>query len=190
MDVNRRRFLKGFGLAGSGTMGFLGLNMKPSQAHAETVDLHRGKLSTTTCNFCSCGCGMIARVEDGKLLSIEGDPDHVINRGALCPKGAAVVPTHDSPQRVRKPLYRAPGADKWVEISWEEALDRVAKKIKTVRDENWIETETDGDKEYRVNRTDALAIMGGALNNNEENYLFAKMGRLLGTAYVEHCARL
>jgi formate dehydrogenase major subunit len=91
-------------------------------------------------------------------------------------------------------MYRAPGSDKWQKISWDEALDKIAKKVKTTRDANWIATEKiagkDGEKEWKVNRTDAIGFLGGAQNTNEECYLFSKMARLFGTAYVEHQARL
>jgi formate dehydrogenase major subunit len=145
---------------------------------------------TTACNFCSCGCGMICQVKDGKLVNLEGDPDHVINEGALCSKGVAMRAAHESDQRLGKPRYRAPGADRWQEISWDEALDKLTRKIKATRDASWIATEKVGDAEYRVNRTDAIGFLGGAQNTNEECYLFSKMARLVGSAYVEHQARL
>jgi formate dehydrogenase major subunit len=159
-------------------------------AAAASMKLNGAKEVTTACNFCSCGCGIICHVKDGKLVNLEGDPDHVINQGALCSKGAAMMATHDSSERLTAPRYRAPGSDRWQEISWEEALDRIARKVKATRDANWIATEKDGDVEYTVNRTDAIGFLGGAQNTNEECYLFAKMGRLFGTAYVEHQARL
>jgi formate dehydrogenase major subunit len=133
---------------------------------------------------------MVGHVVGDKLVNLEGDPGHVVNDGALCVKGTAMLATHDSPQRVRTPKYRAPGADKWTEISWDDALDKLAKKIKSVRDANWIATEKDGEKEYAVNRTDALALLGGAQNTNEECYLWMKMARLFGTNFIEHQARL
>ena len=133
---------------------------------------------------------MIAAVRDGKLLTLEGDYDHIVNRGSLCVKGISMFATHTSPRRNQKPLYRAPGSDRWEEISWEEAVNRIAKKIKKTREATWIATEKDGDKDVTVNRTDAIAFLGGAQNTNEECYLFQKMARLLGIAYVEHQARL
>ena len=145
---------------------------------------------TTACNFCSCGCGMIAAVRDGKLISLEGDYDHIVNRGSLCVKGMAMFPTHSSPRRNQVPRYRAPGSDHWVDITWQDAADRIAKKIKTVRDETWIATEKVGDADVPVNRTDAMAFLGGAQNTTEECYLFQKAARLLGTDFVEHQARL
>ncbi len=185
---------------------------------AATADMKLSNVSefTTSCNFCSCGCGMIAAVRDGKLLKMEGDYDHIVNRGSLCVKGISMFATHASPQRLAKPLYRAPGADRWEEISWDDAIARVAKKIRTTRDETWIATEMvdapdlsvdrasgdrlqnapqflpheGGKRAVPVNRTDAIGFMGGAQNTNEECYLFQKAARLLGMSYVEHQARL
>jgi formate dehydrogenase major subunit len=159
---------------------------------ASTQDLKLSKVSefTTSCNFCSCGCGMIAAVRDGKLIAMEGDYDHVVNRGSLCVKGISMFATHASPNRLASPRYRAPGSDHWEEITWGNAVDRVAQKIWKTRDATWIAKEKVGDVEVPVNRTDAIAFMGGAQNTNEECYLFQKAARLLGIAYVEHQARL
>jgi formate dehydrogenase major subunit len=129
-------------------------------------------------------------VKDGKLVNLEGDPDHVVNQGALCSKGAAMIATHESPQRLKAPMYRAPGSDRWQELTWDQAYDKLAAKLKATRDAHWVATEKDGDTEWPVNRTDAIALLGGAQNTNEECYLFNKLGRLLGTNYVEHQARL
>jgi formate dehydrogenase major subunit len=98
--------------------------------------------------------------------------------------------THASSQRLTTPRYRAPGSDHWEDISWNDAIARVAKKVRKTRDENWIATEKVGDKEVPVNRTDAIGFLGAAQNTNEECYLFQKAARLLGLAYVEHQARL
>jgi formate dehydrogenase major subunit len=190
MTLNRRDWLK---LATGGGAGLaLAELVDLRQARAATKDLKLAgvKEYTTACNFCSCGCGMVGRTRDGELVNLEGDPDHVINAGALCSKGAAMVATHTSDRRLRRPLYRAPGSDRWQELSWEEALEKVARKLKATRDASWVATEKDGDVEYAVNRTDAIGLLGGAQNTNEECYLWNKMGRLLGTSYVEHQARL
>ena len=177
-------------VAGGGAAVALGdlLTVQPSRA-AE-LKLKGAKEFTTACNFCSCGCGMVGHVVDGKLVNLEGDPDHVVNQGALCSKGAAMIATHESEQRVRSPRYRAPGSDRWVEISWDEALDKLARKLKATREATWVATDKDGEQEVPANRTDAIAFLGGAQNTNEECYLWNKMGRLLGTSYVEHQARL
>ena len=159
---------------------------------------------------------MIAAVRDGKLLTMEGDYDHIVNRGSLCVKGISMFATHASPQRLTTPRYRAPGSDHWEDISWDDAIAKVAQKVRKTRDESWIATEkvnapdlsvdrTAGDriesapqfvpqadvnKQVPVNRTDAMGFMGGAQNTNEECYLFQKAARLLGMSYVEHQARL
>lgn len=190
MSLGRRAWLK---LAGGGGIGLAlsdVVDAREFRAAAGSMKLNGAKEVTTACNFCSCGCGIICHVKDGKLVNLEGDPDHVINQGGLCSKGAALFATHGSDQRVQVPLYRAPGSERWQEISWDEALEKLVRKIKAIRDANWIATEKDGDVEYPVNRTDAIGFLGGAQNTNEECYLFNKMGRLLGTNYVEHQARL
>jgi formate dehydrogenase major subunit len=210
-DLLRLTFGGGSGLA-------LGGLLDVPAMRAATNDLKLSNVSefTTSCNFCSCGCGMIAAVRDGKLLKMEGDYDHIVNRGSLCVKGISMFATHASPQRLTKPRYRAPGADHWQEISWDDAIARVAKKIHETRDQTWIATEKvdapdlsvdrasgdrlqsaprfipheGGKRDVPVNRTDAIGFMGGAQNTNEECYLFQKAARLLGMSYVEHQARL
>jgi formate dehydrogenase major subunit len=166
------------------------LDVRAVKAASQAIKLANVSEFTTSCNFCSCGCGMIAAVRDGTLITLEGDYDHVVNRGSLCVKGMSMFPTHTSPQRLQVPRYRAPGSDRWVDITWDDAVDRIAKKIRTIRDTTWIATERVGDTVVPVNRTDAFAFMGGAQNTNEECYLFQKAARLLGTVYVEHQARL
>ena len=188
--LSRRTWLKtavgtGVGLALDGVLD-------PAAVRAAARELKLANVSefTTSCNFCSCGCGMVAAVREGKLISLEGDYDHVVNRGSLCAKGMAMFPTHASPERLKTPRYRAPGSDRWVEITWDDAVDRIARRITSLRETAWIETERVGDEDVPVNRTDAFAFMGGAQNTNEECYLFQKAARLLGTVYVEHQARL
>ncbi len=220
MDESRtltRRDLFRLTFAGGGGLALGGLLDVPAM-RAATQDLKLSEVSefTTSCNFCSCGCGMIAAVRDGKLLKMEGDYDHIVNRGSLCVKGISMFATHASPQRLTTPRYRAPGSDHWEDISWDDAINRVAQKIRKTRDETWIATEKvdapelvvdlaagdrlqsaprfvpneGGPAEVPVNRTDAIGFMGGAQNTNEECYLFQKAARLLGLAYVEHQARL
>ena len=184
---------------------------------AQSLKLSDVQEFTTSCNFCSCGCGMIASVRDGRLIAMEGDFDHIVNRGALCVKGISMFATHTSPKRLTTPRYRAPGSDHWVDISWDDAITRVAQKIRKTRDDTWIASEKvdapklvvdlqagdarsqsalrfvpqePGQEDVPVNRTDAIGFMGGAQNTNEECYLFQKAARLLGLAYVEHQARL
>ena len=209
-DVLRLTVGGGAGLAVGGLLDWPAL-----KAAASTLKLSEIHEFTTSCNFCSCGCGMIAAVRDGKLLKMEGDYDHIVNRGALCVKGISMFATHASPQRLTKPRYRAPGSEQWQEITWDDAITRVAQKIRKTRDETWIATEKlnvddlsadrasserlesvprfiphVGPRDVPVNRTDAIGFMGGAQNTNEECYLFQKAARLLGMPYVEHQARL
>ena len=185
MAMNRRDWMKRAGFAVGALL------VTPTEATPEVKQQLEGATEfTTACNFCSCGCGMVGHVKDGKLINLEGDPEHVINEGALCSKGAAMIATHTSDQRVTSPMYRAPGSDQWQKISWQEAMTKVSGKIKQVRDANWIATEKDGDQEYAVNRTDALAFLGGAQSTNEECYLWTKMVRVFGSNFLEHQARL
>jgi formate dehydrogenase major subunit len=160
------------------------------KAAAQNLKLTNVSEFTTSCNFCSCGCGMIAAVREGKLVAMEGDYDHIVNRGSLCVKGISMFATHASANRLSRPRYRAPNSDHWEDITWEDAIDRVAQKIRKTRDANWTATEKLGEAEVPVNRTEAIAFMGGAQNTNEECYLFQKAARLLGITFVEHQARL
>jgi formate dehydrogenase major subunit len=210
-DVLRLSVGGGAGLALGGLVDW-----PAAAAAARALKLSDVQEFTTSCNFCSCGCGMVASVRDGKLVAMEGDYDHIVNRGSLCVKGISMFATHASPQRLTTPRYRAPGSDHWEEISWDDAIARVAQKIRKTRDETWIATEKvdapklvvdaaagdrlesvprfipqdDPNAEVPVNRTDAIGFMGGAQNTNEECYLFQKAARLLGLPYVEHQARL
>jgi formate dehydrogenase major subunit len=189
--LHRRDFLK-LTVGGSGAAFTLDGLFDVSVARAATKELKLSDVSefTTACNFCSCGCGMIAAVKDGQLLTLEGDYDHIVNGGSLCVKGMAVMPTHASPRRNLVPRYRAAGSDHWEELTWDDAIHKIAERIVKVRDETWVATEKVGDAEVPVNRTDAIAFLGGAQNTNEECYLFQKAARLLGTAFIEHQARL
>ena len=188
MTTGRRSLLKwtGAGLA----LGELGFDVAPVQAAAQSTKLKDAKEYTSVCTFCSCGCGLVGYVKEGKLVHLEGDPDHVINEGSLCSKGISLGMVPNSAERVTRPMYRAPGSEQWQELTWDEALDKLAQKIRRLRDENWIAKEKDGDREVPVNRTDAIAFLGGAQNTNEECYLLSKMGRMLGTPMIEHQARL
>ncbi len=189
-SIDRRSLLRMTVLGGTGLALDGLLDVPAMRAATQNVRLSSISEFTTSCNFCSCGCGMIAAVRDGKLVTMEGDYDHIVNRGSLCVKGISMFATHASPKRLTTPRYRAPGSDRWEDISWQDAVNRVAQKIRKTRDETWISTEKVGDQEVPVNRTDAIAFLGGAQNTNEECYLFQKAARLLGLAYVEHQARL
>ncbi len=188
--MDRRTVLK-LGLGGMAGLPLAGLvDRSALRSAVDRLKLADVQEFTTACNFCSCGCGMVATVRDGKLITLEGDFDHPVNAGSLCVKGMAMLPTHASPRRLKTPLWRAAGSDQWVELTWKDAAERIARKIKQTRDETWIATEQAGDVEVPVNRTDAIAFLGGAQNTNEECYLFQKAARLMGLVFVEHQARL
>ena len=156
-----RRDLFRLTLGGGAGLALGGLLDVPAM-RAATQDLKLSDVSefTTSCNFCSCGCGMIAAVRDGKLLTMEGDYDHIVNRGSLCVKGISMHATHASPNRLTTPRYRAPGSDHWEDISWDDAITRVAQKIRKTRDETWIATE-------KVDAPDlsSIALSGDRLQN-------------------------
>jgi formate dehydrogenase major subunit len=132
------------------------------------------------------GCGLVAYTKGGKLVGVEGDPDHPINQGSLCSKGQAVFEVVTSPRRLKKVRYRAPGSDHWEEKDLDWAVKTVAQRIKTTRDASFQEKSG----AVTVNRTEALASIGGAALNNEECFLISKLMRGLGVVYLEHQARL
>ena len=149
-------------------------------------------VTTTICPFCAVGCGMIVHVKDGKVVNIEGDEQSPINKGSLCSKGQALFQVANNERRLQKVKYRAPGSDHWEEKPWDWALERIAKLMKETRDRTFKLKETDkkDGKSYRINRTDGMAILGGAGLDNEECYLLSKFARSMGVVYLEHQARL
>jgi len=185
MDVSRRGFLKlsGATLAASG----LGISLSPAKAHAKELKTIHTKESLTVCPYCSVGCGIIVSVRDGKAINTEGDPDHPINQGSLCPKGGSIYQMANNKSRLDKPLYRAPNATEWKEVEWEWALDKIAENIKKSRDKSFKVRNAKGEL---VNRTEGIASVGSAAMDNEECWLYQKFLRGLGLAYIEHQARI
>lgn len=186
MSMSRRNFLKASGI----TTGSLLLPTGAALAAGESSEFPlRKKVGevTTICTYCAVGCGQVVGTVGGKVINIEGDPDHPINQGALCSKGAASLQIVNNPNRLTKMLYRAPGAAGWEEKDWDWALDRIAQNLKTTRDANWIEKTAEG---KTVNRTEAIAFVGGSQNTNEECYLWVKALRAMGLVYIEHQARI
>lgn len=194
MRVTRRRFLATSGKAGAGgLLGFLGLDLSPTVAYASkmTAAVKRSRITTTICPYCAVGCGVLVMAEqkDGRrqVVNVEGDPDHPINEGTLCPKGAALYQMANNENRLRKVLYRAPGAEKFQEKGWGWAAKEIAKRIKTTRDATFTETNAKG---QAVNRTTAIASVGSAALDNEECWIFQKLLRSMGLVYIEHQARI
>jgi len=151
-----------------------------------STKLKNAQKFTTICPYCAVGCGQILSVVNGKVINVEGDTEHPINQGSLCSKGNALLQVANNERRLTKVLYRAPGSDHWQEKSWDWALERIAQKIKETRDKNWVAE----DSGFTVNRTEAIACLGGAALDNEECYLYSKLARALGIVYLEHQARI
>ncbi|HDQ41268.1 MAG TPA: formate dehydrogenase-N subunit alpha [Desulfonatronum sp.] len=191
MHINRRNFLK-FSAVASSILAFggLGFDLKPTAARAQLLRLRWARESTTICCYCSVGCGLIVHTSQessGRAINIEGDPDHPINEGALCAKGASLYQLGENDQRITKVLYRAPYSDKWEVKSWDWALDRIARKVKDARDASFTATNAQG---QTVNRTDGIAHVGSAALDSEECWYLQGMMRALGLTFIEHQARI
>ncbi len=206
MELTRRDFIKLSG-SGLGAAALVNLGFKlPARAATEPLRIVKAVETTGVCSFCAVGCGtLLASEKEGdhlKIVNSEGNPDNAINFGTLCSKGSAVIQKsyidgEINPERLTKPLYRAKGASDWTEISWKEAIDKIAKLVKETRDANWIKEDEiigpDGKptgKKVPANRTEAIGTLGSAELSNEGAYLYQKFARSLGVVYIEHHARL
>jgi formate dehydrogenase major subunit len=202
MGVSRREFMK---ISGSTVLlGSLGVTLDPAAADAkQELRIKDAKETKTVCPYCSVGCGIIVHTKDGKVVNTEGDPDHPINEGTLCSKGASLYQIINNPLRLTKPKYRAAGAAEFKEVEWDWALDEIAKRVKDTRDRTFKltskskvkekqpdGTEKDVEKEFIVNRTDGIAHVGSAALDNEECYMLQKLVRSWGLVYIEHQARI
>ena len=186
MGISRRDFLK---ISGSATLATTSVGLTSQNAHARrrANRLKGAKTTTTICPYCAVGCGMLVYSKNDRVIGIEGDPDHPINRGTLCAKGAALLQMAENPTRVKKPLYRASGAATWQTVEWDWAIAQIAKKIKKTRDESFLSHNKKGQE---VNRCEGIASVGSAALDNEECYLLQKWLRSLGLVYIEHQARI
>lgn len=191
MTVSRRKFLKlSAGMATATAFGGLGLSLKPTVAHAQLLKLRWAKQTTSVCCYCAVGCGLIvhtAKNGQGRAVNVEGDPDHPINEGALCAKGASIWQLAENDRRPSSPLYRAPNSTEWQEVSWEWALENIAKRVKATRDASF---ERKNEKGETVNRTRAIASVGSAALDNEECWVYQCFLRALGLVHIEHQARI
>ena len=193
MDPTRRSFLK-IGASGAAVTA-LGFDLTPAYAQARELKIARTTETRSTCPYCSVSCGVIihtlgdnsANVKRA-VVHVEGDPDHPINKGSLCPKGITLRQDIVNDRRLTKVLYRAPGADRWEEKSWDFAIDRIARLIKDTRDAKLIEKDAQG---RTVNALTAVGTVGGCTDTNENNYLMAKVFRAgLGVIPLEQQARI
>ncbi len=191
MDVTRRHFIQISGATAAGlAVSGLGFDLRPIKAHAQMLKTKYAKETTSICPYCAVGCGVIVHTSqkgDGRVINIEGDPDHVINRGSLCSKGAALAQLTENDQRVTEPMYRAPYAKEWTTVSWDWALSEIAKRAKATRDASF---ELKNAKGQVVNRTTAIASVGSAAMDNEECWIYQALMRAMGLVYIEHQARI
>jgi formate dehydrogenase major subunit len=193
-ETNRRQFLRGSGLA-AGTLAGLGLDLKPAAAEARKLKILGAREVASICPYCAVGCAQVVSVRDGRIVNIEGNPDSPINRGTLCPKGAAAFQLAVNDNRLTKVKYRAPYAKDWVEKPLDWAMDRIAERVKAARDATFVETwhtkDRDGKPvEKRVNHCATIASLGGATIDNEWNYAHLKLWRALGGIWLENQARI
>ena len=156
--------------------------------------LERTTETRNTCPYCSVSCGLImyslgdrAKNTRGSIIHIEGDPDHPVNRGTLCPKGAALLDFVHAKTRLRHPEYRAPGSDRWQQVSWAWAIERIARLLKDDRDKNFIVRNADG---QLVNRWLSTGFLAASATTNETAFLTYKVVRALGMVAFDNQARV
>jgi len=195
MDVTRRQFVQ-IAAGGIGATGLAALGFSPSRALAEvrTFKLAHTAETRNTCPYCSVGCGVIlytlgdrSKNAHSAVIHIEGDPDHPVNRGTLCPKGAGLLDFVHSPSRLRFPEYRAPGSSEWKRVSWDWAVERIAKLVKEDRDKNILQKSAAG---VTVNRWLSSGFLAASASSNESGYLTVKILRALGMTAIDNQARV
>lgn len=193
--MNRRQFFKvtGATLAGS-SLALLGVAPGTAMAEVRQYKLARMTETRNTCPYCSVACGVLmyglgdkAKNAEASIIHIEGDPDHPVNRGTLCPKGAALIDFIHSPNRLKYPEYRAPGSDKWQRISWDDAMTRIAKLMKDDRDANFVEKTAEG---MTVNRWITTGMLAASAASNETAYVTHKVARSFGMLAFDNQARV
>ena len=191
VKVTRRKFIQISGAAAAGLAASgLGFDLSPVRAHAQMLKTKYAKETTTICPYCAVGCGAIVHTSkkgDGRVINIEGDPDHVINRGSLCSKGAGLSGLIENENRLLEPMYRAPYTNEWKQVSWDWALTEIAKRVKATRDASF---ERKNAKGQVVNRTTDIVSVGSAAMDNEECWVYQALMRALGLVYIEHQARI
>jgi formate dehydrogenase major subunit len=195
MQVSRRQFFK-LSAASIGGSSLAALGFSPSAALAEVraFKLDRTTETRNTCPYCSVACGIImyslgdkAKNAKSEIIHIEGDPDHPVSRGSLCPKGAGLLDFVHSESRLKFPEYRAPGAKEWTRVTWNWALERIAKLMKTDRDQHFI---AQNDKGQMVNRWTGIGFLAASASSNEAGYITHKVLRSLGIVVLDNQARV
>jgi len=193
MAVSRRIFLQR-SLAGGAAITAFGFDLTPVYAQSRILKIARTSETRSTCPYCSVSCGVIIHTLGDKaknaipqVVHVEGDPDHPINRGTLCPKGSSLQQDILNDRRLLKPQVRRPGSDHWEDIGWDTAIDEIGRLVKKTRDATFVETDSRG---RTVNRCEGIGFNGGCTDTNEFNYLVVKTMRSLGVCYLENQARV
>ena len=193
MSPTRRDFLKASTLSGV-VASALGFDLAPAYAQTSALKISQTTETRSTCPYCSVSCGVIihtigdrAKNVTPQVVHVEGDPDHPINRGTLCPKGSSLEQDIVNDRRLLKPQVRRPGSDHWEDIGWEQAYEEIARATKKTRDSTFVTTDANG---KTVNRCEGMAFTGGCTDTNEFNWLAVKTMRSLGVCYLENQARV
>jgi formate dehydrogenase major subunit len=191
MGLTRRTFLKA-GTVGGGLA--LGFDLHEARAEMREFKISRTTETRSTCPYCAVSCGVIihtlgdkAKNATASVVHVEGDPDHPINRGTLCPKGITLKEDITHKQRITSPKVRKPGSDKWEDISWDDAIAQIAKHVKTTRDKCFVEKNAKG---QTVNRNPGMIMIGGCTDTNEFNFLQWKASASWGVTYRDTQARV
>ena len=191
MDITRRGFLKATGL---GTGIALGFDVARANAEMREFKIARTTETRSTCPYCAVSCGVIihtlgdkAKNATAAVVHVEGDPDHPINRGTLCPKGSTLRDDINNPNRLLTPKVRRPGSDHWEDISWDDVIAGIARHIKDTRDRCFVAKNAKGQV---VNRNPGMAMIGGCTDTNEFNFLQWKVITALGVPYRDSQARV
>jgi formate dehydrogenase major subunit len=193
VEISRRAFIQTT-IAGGATLSAFGFDIAPLQAQAKTLKISHTSETRSTCPYCSVSCGVIIHTLGDKaknaipqVIHVEGDADHPINRGTLCPKGASLEQDILNERRLLKPQVRRPGSSRWEDIAWDQAIEEIGRWVKKTRDDTFIERDANG---RIVNRCEGIAWTGGCTDTNEFNYLVVKTMRSLGVVYLENQARV
>ena len=192
--MDRRQFLKVSTLGGT-ALSVLGFDLTPAYAQARQLKIARTTETRSTCPYCSVSCGVIihtlgdrSRNVKPTVVHVEGDPDHPINQGTLCPKGITLKQNIVNDLRLTKVRYRAPGSRQWEEKTWDWAIDRIARLLKDSRDHHLVTADAKG---QAINALTAVGVIGGCTDTNEINYLLVKAFRAgLGIVPIEQQSRI
>ena len=190
VDVSRRGFLT----SGAAVATAFGFDLEPARAAARALKIARTTQTHSVCPYCAVGCSVVIHTLGDKaknvkaaVTHVEGDPDSPINRGTLCPKGISLKDFIVNDRRLTQPLYRAAGAAEWKAMPWDQAIEKMARRIKDSRDRGFEERGAGG---RAVNRLANTAMIGGCTDTNEINYLLGKLRFALGLLTYENQARL